>query len=213
MSHTMTALAETDLESGGYVNGVAVAIVCENKDNSGQGRVKVKYSWHSDRTVSNWARVVTPMAGKGRGVYFIPEVGDEVLVAFEQGNPGSPYIVGSLWNGRAQAPENNTDGKNDRRVIHSRSGHKLVFDDGAKSLVQLELKDGKKLTIDDDRLCLDDGQGNRVDIDSKNKTVTIEAATQLNLKAPSITIDSSGGLKLKSGATLSLEGTLITLNN
>ena len=212
MSLATTAPTETDLESGGYAKGVAVAIVCENKDASGQGRVKVNYPWYANPTASYWARVVTPMAGKGRGVYFIPEIHDEVLVAFDRGDLRFPYIIGSLWSGVAQAPENNADGKNDRRVIHSRDGHKLVFDDGAKSRVKLELKDGKKLTIDDDGLRLDDGQGNRVVIDSKGGAVTIEAATKLNLKAPSITIDASGPLDLKSGATLGVKGTLITLN-
>ena len=76
---------EAALEAGGHAKGVAVAVVKENKDSSGLGRVKVSYPWHSQPHQSYWARVVTPMAGKDRGIYFIPEVEDEVLVAFERG--------------------------------------------------------------------------------------------------------------------------------
>jgi uncharacterized protein involved in type VI secretion and phage assembly len=80
------APAEATPESGDHAKGVAVAVVKENKDESGLGRVKVAYPWHSQPHQSYWARVATPMAGKDRGIYFIPEVGDEVLVAFERGD-------------------------------------------------------------------------------------------------------------------------------
>ena len=64
-----------------------------------------------------WARIATLMAGKERGTYFIPEVGDEVLVAFEHGDIHYPYIIGSLWNGKEKPFETNSDGKNNLRVI------------------------------------------------------------------------------------------------
>jgi len=100
--------------------GVTVGIVTNNKDPDGLGRVKATLPWMADQIETDWARVVTPMAGGSRGVYFLPEVDDEVLVAFEHGDPGSPYVLGGLWNGKDKPPESNSDGKNDLRTIKSR---------------------------------------------------------------------------------------------
>jgi uncharacterized protein involved in type VI secretion and phage assembly len=203
---------EATVESGGYANGVAVAVVRENKDDTALGRVKVSYPWHSQPHESYWARVATPMAGKDRGIYFIPEVEDEVLVAFERGDLRFPYVLGSLWNGTDRAPQSNSDGKDDVRQIKTRKGHKLTFNDGSKGLVQLELNDGKKLAIDDDGISVDDGKGNSIVIESDSGSITIQAATELAIKAPTISIEASGTLDIKSGATLTLRGSLVSIN-
>jgi uncharacterized protein involved in type VI secretion and phage assembly len=211
--NTMSAVPdEVTVEAGGHAKGVAVAIVTENKDASGQGRVKVRFPWHDQPTNSHWARIAMPMAGASRGVYFLPEVGDEVLVAFERGDVRFPYIVGSLWNGVDKAPANNGDGKNDLRLIHSRKGHKLTFDDGAKGRVRLELSDGKHIEFDDQGLRLDDGKGNSIAFASNSGSVEIKAATSLTIKAPRITIEASGTMAIKAGATLTLNGTLVSIN-
>ena len=78
--------------------GVVVGVVTNNQDPDGMHRVKVHFPWLSDDVESNWARVAAPMAGGNRGVYFLPEVDDEVLVAFEHGKVDHPYVIGSLWN-------------------------------------------------------------------------------------------------------------------
>lgn len=208
-----TAPSEITLEAGGAAKGVAVAIVRENKDSSGQGRVKVSFPWHSQPQESYWARVATPMAGANRGVYFIPEVNDEVLVAFERGDLRFPYVVGSLWNGQDQSPEKNADGKNDVRVIHSRSDHKITINDNSGTpLVQIELADGKRVTLNNDGIELDDKQGNKVTIQSAGGSITVQAATSLSLKAPQISIEASGTMTVKSGGTLTVQGSLVTIN-
>lgn len=204
--------SETELEAGGHVKGVAVAIVRQNKDDSGQARVRVNYPWHSQPRESYWARVASPMSGAGRGAYFVPEVGDEVLVAFERGDLRFPYIVGSLWNGKDKTPVTNSDGNNDIRLIQSRKGHKLTFDDGQKQQLQLELSDGKRLTFNDDGIELDDGKGNRVVIKSQSGEVTLQAATKLTLKAPQIAIEATGTAQFKSGGTLEINGSLVKIN-
>lgn len=108
--------------------GVYIGLVTNNVDPEGLGRIKVRLPSFHDVDESNWARIVTPMAGKGMGIYFLPEVNDEVLIAFEAGDMRRPLVLGSLWNGRAKPPEKN-DGGNHRRVLKSRSGLKLIFDD------------------------------------------------------------------------------------
>src|SRR5215475_3124836 len=103
--------------------GVVVGVVTNNQDPENLHRVKVRFPWLDLDHESHWARVVATMAGNGRGAYFLPEVDDEVLVAFEHGSLEHPYVLGSLWNGKDKPHENNSDGKNDNRTIKSRSGH------------------------------------------------------------------------------------------
>ncbi len=99
--------------------GVVVAEVADNRDPRRRGRVKVRFRLRSgERT--GWARLAVPMAGDRIGTYFLPEVGDEVLVAFERGDPRRPYVLGSLWSAGARPPETNRDKRNDKRLIRSR---------------------------------------------------------------------------------------------
>jgi uncharacterized protein involved in type VI secretion and phage assembly len=172
----------------------------------------VSYPWHSTPSVSYWARIAMPMAGKDRGLYMLPEVGDEVLVAFERGDLRFPYIVGSLWNGQDKSPATNDDGNNDVRVLHTRKGHKLTFNDGSKGLVQLELNDGKKIAIDDNGITVDDAGGNSIAIDTNGGSITIKASTSLALKAPQISIEASGQLTVKATGTLGLQGSVVNIN-
>jgi uncharacterized protein involved in type VI secretion and phage assembly len=192
--------------------GVAVAVVVDNKDDSGTGRVKVRYPWHSQPPETFWARVSTPMAGANRGFYFMPEVGDEVLVAFEHGDLRRPYVVGSLWNGEARAPATNSDGRNDVRLIRTRKGHTLRFDDGVNGNVQLELNGGKHLSIDDDKITLEDANGNGFTIQSGTGALTIRSAGRITLRASQITIESSGTLDVKAAAALTLRGAVVNIN-
>lgn len=159
--------------------GVTVGIVTNNKDEEGLGRVKVKFPWLSETDESYWARVLTPMAGKQRGIYFLPEVDDEVLVAFDRGDISSPYILGGVWNGQDKPPESNTDGKNNLRVIKSRSGHQIILDD---------TENAEKITIRD-------GTGkNQIVIDSKNNAISIEGEKDISIKAQGkISLESSDG--------------------
>jgi uncharacterized protein involved in type VI secretion and phage assembly len=212
MSLVDVAPDEATLESGGHAKGVAVAVVRENKDDSGLGRVKVSYPWHSKPHESYWARMAVPMAGGKRGMWFLPENGDEVLVAFERGDLRFPYVVGSLWNGVDKSPITNKDGKNDVRLIHTRKGHKLTFDDGSKGKVQLELNDGKRLTMDDDGVQVNDGKGNTIVIQSGSGGITIEAASNLTLKAPQISIQATGKLDVTASGNLTLSGALVRIN-
>jgi uncharacterized protein involved in type VI secretion and phage assembly len=203
---------ETALETGGYVKGVAIGLVTQNKDDEGLCRVKVRYPWHENAQESYWARLSMPMAGDGRGVVLIPEVGDEVLVAFEREDLRFPYILGALWNGKDKPPLANDDGKNDKRIVKSRKGHKLLFDDGTRGVVELAHADGRRAVFDDDGVLIEDGNGNQVKIDANSSAMTIKASGTLSIKAASITIEATGTLDLKANATLTLRGALVNIN-
>lgn len=199
-------------ESGGRIKGVAIAIVTHNNDPQGLGRVKVRFPWHSDPRDSHWARIASPMAGKDRGLVMLPEIDDEVLVAFEQENIRFPYIIGGLWNGQDKPPEKNADGKNNKRLLKSRKKHYLLFDDGPKGSVEIAHEKGRKITLDDNGFVVEDELGNRVKVESASGAMTIEAKGQLKIKAASISIEATGTIEVNSKATMTLRGSLININ-
>ena len=138
--------------------GVVTAIVKSLKDPEGQGRIELQFPWLSDSVRSSWAPVAAPLAGKERGLFFMPEEGDEVLVAFEHGSFDHPYIIGFLWNGVDTPPE--TDLKN--RVIMTPGGHTLRFEDGDNKKVILQSSSGQKITLDDQNSSITIQGGGRI---------------------------------------------------
>jgi uncharacterized protein involved in type VI secretion and phage assembly len=183
----------------GRITGVVTGVVTNNQDPDGMGRVKVKFPWLSDVDESFWARIAAPMAGNQRGVYFLPEVDDEVLVAFDHGDVRFPYVLGALWNGQDAPPATNADGKNNVRMIQSRSGH----------VVKLNDEDGKE-TIE----IVDKSQKNSIVIDTSQNTVTITTDKDITLSASkgtikldaqNIEIKSSAATKVNAGSTLDVQ--------
>jgi phage baseplate assembly protein gpV len=150
-------------ESRHKIFGVVVGIVTNNKDtDKGQYRVKVRFPWlpnggEQQSEESDWCRIASMMAGNERGMYMLPEVGDEVLVAFEHGEIARPVVVGMLWNGKDKEVAHNKNGKNHVRMIRSRAGHVLEFYDDP----------------DNARVTLISSKGALVQIDDKNEKITI----------------------------------------
>ncbi|MFD1955265.1 phage baseplate assembly protein V [Paenibacillus thailandensis] len=199
----------------GAVRGVAVGLVTNNKDPERMGRVKVTFPWRSAGDESHWARVAAFMAGKERGGYFLPEVGDEVLVAFEMGNLQHPYVIGALWNGEDKPPETNADGGNHIRKIKTRGGHELVFDDEeGKGKITLQTKAGNRLVLDDEsggRIAIESGSL-KITMDAGSNEMTLESPVQLTLKSKAIAIEAESQLTLKAGAALTIKGAVVQIN-
>jgi uncharacterized protein involved in type VI secretion and phage assembly len=203
---------ETDLEAGGVVKGVAIAVVTQNQDPENLCRVKVSFPWHDKPSESYWARLATPMAGKDRGLVVIPEVGDEVLVAFEREDLRFPCVLGGLWNGQDGPPRSNRDGNNDDRIFQSRKKHYLLFKDGAQGAVEIAHEKGRMVVLDDDSVIVKDENGNSFAIDCRANAITIQAVGNLKIKAASITIEATGTLDVKASGTLGLRGALVNIN-
>jgi uncharacterized protein involved in type VI secretion and phage assembly len=204
---------ETGHEAGGYVKGVAIALVTKNDDDEKLCRVKVSYPWHEKSTESYWARLSVPMAGDDRGVVMIPEVGDEVLVAFEREDLRFPYVLGGLWNGKDKPPVTNDDGKNDKRIVQSRDKHYLLFNDNASDgAVILTHKKGRRIAFTKDGWLVEDEKGNTVKVDTNSGAMTIEAKGTLNIKAASITIEATGTVEVKASATMTIRGSMVNIN-
>lgn len=201
-------------DDGGRCYGVVIGIVTNNRDPDGMHRVKLRFPWLSMDHESHWARVATPMAGAGRGAYFLPEPDDEVLVAFEHGSLEHPFVVGALWNGKDKPPENNDDGRNNHRSFTSRSGH----------IVRLDDSDG------DERVeIIDKTGGNRITIKSSANAIVIEAQGDISIKSATgkvtiegigVEIKSSTDVKLQAQTTLdataaaqlSIQGAMVKIN-
>lgn len=202
------------------VNGIVTGIVTNNKDEEGLGRIKVKFPWLSEENETDWAKVMTFMAGKERGGFFLPEVGDEVLVAFEHGDINYPYVIGALWNNEDNPPETNSDGKNNIRKIRSRSGHEIVFNDDDTSKqekIEIHTKGGHKILLDDsagqEKIKIIDKTGsNKMTIDSVQNSINIESAMQLKIKAQVIEIEAGTTMTIKAGAVLNIQGALVKIN-
>ncbi len=182
---------------GGRWYGVYPALVSDIKDPDGQGRVKITLPWSPDTggaAYETWARVATLMGGNNRGTWFIPDENDEVLVAFEGGDPRRPYVVGALWNGSDKPPDSMDDaGNNYRKVIRSRNGVKVTLDDanGQEKLI-LETPGGQKVTLKDGPGAVEiiDSNGNSVKLESSGITVTASAKVTINAS----TVEVSAGM-------------------
>ena len=188
---------------GGLWYGVFPAVVLEIKDPDNQGRVKITLPWSPDAQDGRyeaWARVATMFAGNNRGSWFIPDVGDEVLIAFEQGNVRRPYVLGGLWNGRDQAPETmDSAGNNYKKVLCSRNGIKITLDDqdGQEKLL-LETPGGQKVTLKDGPGVIEviDSNGNSVKLEASG--ITINASAKVTVNASQVAI-SAGMVKVDAG--------------
>jgi uncharacterized protein involved in type VI secretion and phage assembly len=194
--------------------GIMVGIVTNNQDPEGLGRVKVKIPRLSGDDESNWARIATFMAGKDRGAFFLPEVDDEVLVAFECGDINMPYVIGALWNGVDKPFETNSDGKNDKRVIKSRSGHLIRLDDkdGAEKIEIID-KTGKNLiTFDTRNNKIAIASDKDIELSAPKGKVTINAQ-DVEIKSSAATkVEAGAGMDLKASANMTIKGATVEIN-
>ncbi len=178
---------------GGRCYGVYPATVSDVVDPDGLGRVKIKLPWAKDTgsdAYEAWARVATLMGGNKRGSFFIPDVADEVLVAFTDGDPRSPFVLGGLWNGSDKPPEDmDGGGKNYKKVLKSRNGVTITLDDtdGQEKLI-LETPGGQTITLQDGpgSVEIKDAAGNSLKMESSG--VTITAAAKLTINSPQVTV-------------------------
>ena len=194
---------------GGLFHGVYPGLVTDIKDPDNQGRVKVRLPWLPDTAGANcelWARLATFMAGNNRGSWFVPDVDDEVLLAFEAGELRRPYVIGALWNGQDAPPESmDGSGQNYRKVLRSRNGVKVTLNDqdGQETLL-LETPGGQKVTLKDGpgEVLIEDSNGNSVKLETAGITITASAKVTVNastvaVSASMVTVDA--GLSKFSG--------------
>ena len=190
------------------IDGVMVGIVTNNNDPEGLGRGKLKLSIREVENETDWVRIATFFAGNGRGSYFIPEVGDEVLVAFHLGEVRQPYVIGMLWSRNNVPPAEDVMGfqQNNIRKFTSRAGHEIVFDDGVlHGKVKITTRRGQVIEMDDllDKITITDMTGaNSITIwGSAMQSITLRSGlSSIKLSSMgSVTITAPAGVQIKSG--------------
>jgi uncharacterized protein involved in type VI secretion and phage assembly len=154
----------------GKADGVVIGVVSDRDDKEGLGRVKLTLPAFGNRE-TDWARVAVPYggaAGKGHGVFWIPEKGDEVLVAFVQGDGKVPIVIGSLHSTRQKPPTQTPD----ERVFKSRNGHTIIIsDESGRERIEIRTSSGQKVTLDEN-----------------SGAVTVKATSKVVVDAPAVSL-------------------------
>lgn len=169
-------------------HSVIPAVVTKNDDDDRLGRVKVRFPWMDEKQESEWIHVASPSAGKQRGFFFVPEIDDLVLVAFAYGRSDRAYVIGSLWSTADRPPVE----ARHKRTIRSVTGHAITLDDteGAESISIVD-KSGK----------------NRIVLDAKRGSITIESDGEITIAAKGkLAVSSDGDVSIR-GKTVSIEAT------
>lgn len=200
----------SDGPSDGSPRGLAFGVVTNNVDPEKLGRVRVRLDLHSPDQDSFWARIATVMAGPEQGTYFLPDIGAEVLVGFIDREQAHPVVLGGVWNANQPPPDDNAHESNDRRIIRTRAGHELRFDDGDANEIELKLADGPRVYLAKNTAILEDGAGNIVEI--KDGSISITADQKITLKAAQVIIDASGKAEVKAGGTCKVQGAMVEIN-
>lgn len=211
---------------GRSFSGVVTAIVTDNKDPDGVGRVRVALPWLDAEHVSGWSRVAFPGAGPDRGITFLPEVNDEVLVAFHHGDPDKPVIVGGLFNGKDKFPDNKSDTVTDRGATFERglftNKHKLTFTDKAGTeAITLGLRDKSyMITLDKKGTVISIGSDGKVDVKAKQGVTITAQSGNIELVAKSgdvkiggvnVTVEGKAGLTLSASGAAKLKGATVAI--
>jgi phage baseplate assembly protein V len=178
--------------------GVYEALVSDVNDPANEGRVKLKMPWFDTQMETEWCRCRQFYAGNGYGAFFVPEVGDEVLIAFIQGDMRQPVILGGLYNG-SDKPPSHRDSNTDQKIVKTKAGHVLLFDDSqGKERVRVTTQGGHDLDLSD-----------------ADKTVTVTSngghVVKLDDGGGSVTIQTSAGesVVLNSGQATVTAGTIV----
>ncbi len=183
MKHLRTPF--TDIQS---------AIVLSTEDPENRGRIKVRFEWKDDTGPAEperWLRVATPHAGSEKGFFCLPEIDDEVLVAFEHGDPERPLVIGSLYNAKDKPPLNGYDAStNNLKIFRTKNGNEISFKD----------EDGSEV------ICITQECGNTITLSADGPKITIETDGDVSIKGKNISLEStSGDITLKSAKAVQIE--------
>ena len=222
MNELMSLFAGSVIDKERRIKGVVPGIVIDHTDRSNQARVRVKVPSLGCQEL--WARVAVPLAGKGRGLLAIPQVGDEVLLGFNHGNPAEPFVVGSLWNDKDEPPLTPPGDTSKKVILRTSGGHVLQFDDEAGS-VEITLATGHQVSLrkDDVRVlakATKDSSTSSGELRiSKDGTITIEgksivikATNAISIEGATIELKAKGTTTIDADGVCSISGKTVRIN-
>lgn len=186
--------------------GVVEALVTDVNDPQKLGRVKLKFPWFDSDMETEWCRVRQFYAGNKYGAFFIPEVGDEVLVSFIHGDMRLPIILGGLYNGKDKPPSFRANDK-DEKMIQTKGNHRIILDD---------TKNKKKITIIDangDNSIVIDTEANSITIKSSKGKLIFEGKQGVEINSGAgIDVKAKTSIKVEASQTMDLKGSTININ-
>lgn len=200
------------------ITNMQMAVVVDNNDPEKLGRIKVQFPWcESDETP--WVRLMTLHAGADRGWVSLPEIGDEVLVGYEQGSPDLPIVLGAVYNKEDKPPADAVGDVNNVKMFITRSGNSLVFKDtDGSEEVHLITKDGaNKITMKVGGPTVIESEGainikGGGDITIEGANITLKSDGKIEMKSGMDTkIEASANLDTKAGAQLQIQGMTVTV--
>jgi uncharacterized protein involved in type VI secretion and phage assembly len=198
--------------------GVYPALVTDLVDPDSLGRVQVRFPWlgsTGDTDVRAWATLCSPYADDNQGLLIVPEVDSQVVVAFEAGNPRRPYVLGAAWHGAATPPTTPTD-SNDLRVLRTRAGSRVEFDDTSGSpKITVTTSGGNQLVLDDGGRSaeLSTSSGHKVSLDDSGQQVTVAHAMGCSITLSATSVDISGNVSVSVTApTVSVSAPMATFS-
>lgn len=183
--------------------GVFAGLIDDNQDPEHEGRVKVRFPWLDDATVSEWCRVVQPYAGDGYGATFVPELGTEVLVAFVHGDMNEPVVIGGVYNGKDKPPAYRDGTRQDVKMLKTKAGHAVRLDDSAEArAVEIKTAGGHTLRLDDQekKITITSSGGHTLVLDDRGNKLELAAA------------GGTGKLTIEASGKITLQGTIVTVS-
>lgn len=214
MQEALEQMAESVDEVKSKFYGVAVGRVINPLDPLALGRVQVQLPFIDDLDLSPWARVATLMAGPAHGSYFIPNLGDEVLVAFEHGDVKAPYIIGSLWN--AMAPPPLPSPVPQIRMLRTLVGNQIMFTEVPPSIT-IMTPAGQTILLSPAGIQITAGV-NVINMTPDGVTITgnpklsLVSTGMIDITAPNVSINGAAAVDLKSGGVASVTAPLVKIN-
>lgn len=214
------------------IYSIVTAIVQENWNEEHKGQIKIKYFMAEEgQDVTDWVPVAGSYAGDGYGTFFLPEIGTEVVVAFNNGNPNCPIVIGSLWNAVNPLPSETANEKNSIKKIKTKAGHEILFDEEeGKEQIEIHTKANLKILLQDETkkiTLVDSEEKNKLIIDGEqgeisvtaDKKITFEAggkellvldgnAKKATIQADHVLVEAGQGLKIK-GQNTNIEGNMV----
>jgi phage protein D len=196
--------------------GVVTAVVTNTDDPKKQGRVKVKFPWLAEDAESDWARVMGAGAGPEAGEVAIPDVNDEVLVAFVHSDFSQPYVLGGLWNGKNPLPPEAAKAAGTEmalvRAWHSRKNHRMVMYDTSEKKIEIVTSDGRSVTLSDKdaKIII---KTSRVEVTLEDSKLTVQSGGDVSVKAgANLKLEASGNVDIQAGGQVTVKGAMINLN-